>query len=66
MSKHIPEHLCEKLVAKGFKEIDVGNIMLDLETETITRTITLDGRHAVDIVFPTSEIDWDIIETYLT
>jgi hypothetical protein len=63
---NIPAPLCDKLLRAGHTILDVGDIKLHLESNKITRIISLDGKAVAEPEFPTSEIDWDIVAEAVT
>lgn len=61
MANPMPEELRVGLLEQGYKHIDVGDVVLDLGSGQITRTISLDGVEKARAVFPSVEVDWAIV-----
>lgn len=61
MMERVSEELRRRLRSLGVAVLDVGDVCVDLATGEISRIITLDGVEKARAVFPSAEIDWDIV-----
>lgn len=61
----MPEDFRAALLARGHRMIEIGDLIIDLESGEHRRSIFLDGNDWGCAVFPSSEIDWQVVQNHL-